>query len=155
MKAREWVGLAAWLGITFLAAAIGSQFEPGAWYAALDKPSWNPPNWVFAPVWTLLYLLMAVAAWLVWRGAGLAGAGLALGCYLVQLAMNAAWSWLFFGEHRIGVALVEIIVLWFAIALTALLFRRHNRLAALLLVPYLLWVSYASSLNFALWRLNG
>jgi tryptophan-rich sensory protein len=153
-RSRQWPGLAAWLLVTFAAAAVGSRFQPGTWYAALERPSFTPPGAVFGPVWTLLYLLMALAAWLVWRRGGFAGARLALSAYLLQLALNAAWSWLFFGEHRIGLALADIIVLWLAIAATAWLFHRHSRTAALLLLPYLAWVSFATALNFAFWRLN-
>ena len=153
--ASRWLGLLGWIAVTFLAAAVGSQFMPGEWYASLEKPAWNPPSWVFGPVWTTLYLLMAIAAWLVWRAYGFAGARAALTLYLVQLAANAAWSWLFFGRQDIGLALADIVVLWVLIALTIAHFHRHHRTAALLLLPYLLWVSFATALNFALWRLNG
>ena len=150
----QWLGLIGWIVVTFAAAAVGSQFMPGEWYAALQKPAWNPPSWVFGPVWTTLYLLMAIAAWLVWRAHGFAGAGAALTLYLVQLAANAAWSWLFFGRRDPGLAFADIVLLWVLIALTIALFHRHHRTAALLLVPYLLWVSFATALNFAIWRLN-
>ena len=150
----KWLGLLGWIAVTAAAATIGSQFLPGEWYASLNKPVWNPPGWVFAPVWTVLYLLMAIAAWLVWRAAGFAGARLALGCYLLQLALNTAWSWLFFGRQSIGGALADIVVLWLLIGATALLFRKYSRTAAALFVPYLLWVSFATVLNFVLWRLN-
>lgn len=154
MKGKQLLGLAGWLAVTFVAAAAGSQFMPGEWYASLAKPSWNPPSWVFAPVWTTLYVLMAVAAWLVWRRAGFAGARLALGCYLLQLVLNAAWSWLFFGRQSIDGALADIIVLWVLIVATTLLFLRHSRAAAALFVPYLAWVSFATVLNLALAHLN-
>jgi translocator protein len=150
----KWLGLAAWLGITFLAAAIGSQFEPGAWYGSLDKPSWTPPNAVFGPVWTVLYLLMAIAAWLVWSARGFSGARTALTLYLLQLALNTAWSWLFFGEHRIGLALLDIVVLWLLIAATLVLFWRIRPVAGWLLVPYLVWVGYAAALNYAIFQAN-
>lgn len=151
---RVWAGLAGWLGVTFLAAAVGSLFMPGPWYDALAKPAWTPPDAVFGPVWTTLYVLMGVAAWLVWRRGGLAGAGAALAVYGLQLALNAAWSWLFFGRQAIGAALVDIVLLWLAIALTLVLFRRHDRVAGWLIVPYLLWVTYAAALNAAIWRMN-
>lgn len=151
---RRWLGLVGWLAVTFLAAAIGSRFMPGAWYAALEKPSWTPPNAVFGPVWTVLYLLMAIAAWLVWQRAGWSGARTALALYLVQLAVNAAWSWLFFGRHDVALALADIIVLWLLILATLVLFWRVHRAAGLLLVPYLLWVSYASTLNYGILQLN-
>lgn len=151
---RRWLGLVGWLAVTFLAAFIGSQFQPGTWYDQLDKPSWTPPGYVFGPVWTALYTAMAVAAWLVWKARGFAGASAALSHYLAQLAANAAWSWLFFGRNEVGAALVDIGVLWVLILATLVLFWRHHRVAGWLLVPYLLWVSYASALNFAIWRMN-
>lgn len=153
--AAAWLGLAGWLALTFVAAFVGSRFEPGAWYRAIEKPSWNPPNAIFAPVWTTLYVLMAVAAWLVWRRWGFAGAKAALGAYVVQLALNTAWSWLFFGRHDIGLALADIVMLVVAIVVTLVLFRRKSRLAGALLVPYLAWVGFATALTFTLYRLNG
>ncbi len=147
-------GLAGWLAVTFAAAWAGARFMPGEWYAALAKPWWNPPNWIFGPVWTVLYVLMAVAAWLVWRQAGFAGAGAALGLFLVQLALNALWSYLFFGLHRIDWALADILALWAAILAVLVLFWRVQAAAGTLLLPYLAWVSFATVLNFALWRLN-
>ena len=151
---RRWLGLAAWLAVTFLAAAFGSQFQPGPWYDALSKPAWTPPDWLFGPVWTLLYLLMALAAWLVWKAHGFPGARPALGFYLLQLAANAAWSWVFFGRQDIGGGLGVIVTLWALIAVTLWLFLKHDRTAGSLLVPYLLWVTYAGALNFQLLRLN-
>lgn len=127
---------------------------PGAWYAALEKPSWNPPSWVFGPVWTLLYILMAVAAWRVWRIGGWKARSRELGAYLMQLALNAAWTPLFFGLQRPGLALVDIVMLLAAACWTALLFKRVDRLAAGLLVPYLAWLSFATLLNATLWWLN-
>jgi translocator protein len=121
---------------------------------SLEKPAFNPPSWVFGPVWTVLYAMMAVAAWLVWREAGFGGATAALSLFFVQLALNLAWSGIFFGLRQPGWALVEIAVLWAAILATMILFFRHSTLAGWLLVPYLLWVSFASVLNAALWRLN-
>lgn len=151
---RSLLGLAGWLAITALAAFVGSRFSPDAWYAALAKPSWQPPNSVFAPVWTTLYALMAVAAWLVWKRWGFAGARAPLVVYLVQLALNAAWSWLFFGRHDIPMALADILVLWVAIVVTLVLFWKKHRLAGALLVPYLAWVSFATALTWTLYRLN-
>lgn len=156
MKASTNVlGLAGWLLLSFAAAAIGSRFMPGAWYASLAKPAWNPPAAVFAPVWTALYTMMGVAAWLVWRRAGFAGASVALGLFVFQLALNALWSYLFFGAHRPDLAFYEIVVLWLAILGVMLLFWRVDWRAGALLAPYLLWVGFASFLNFTLWRLNG
>ena len=148
------LGLLGWLGVTFAAAWAGSRFMPGAWYAALAKPAWNPPNAIFAPVWSVLYGLMAVAAWLVWRRAGFSGAGAALGLFAVQLILNALWSYLFFGRHQPGLAFGDIVVLWVAILSVVLLFLRVDRVAGALLLPYLAWVGFAAYLNFTLWRLN-
>ncbi len=145
------VGLVGWLALCFGAAAVGARFRPGPWYAALRKPAWNPPDWIFAPVWTLLYLLMAIAAWLVWRQAGVAPR---LGLFLLQLALNAAWAWLFFGLQRPGLALAELAVLWLAVAATAVAFWSVLPLAGWLLVPYLAWVTFAGALNASLWRRN-
>ena len=154
---RSIVGLLVWVGLSFAAGAIGSLFTgraiPG-WYAGLVKPSWNPPNWLFGPVWSALYLLMGISAWLVWRRAGLSGAALPLGLFALQLCLNAAWSIIFFGLHAPGAALVDIVLLWAAILATVLAFRPVVPVASLLLLPYLLWVTFAGFLNFALWRLN-
>ena len=127
---------------------------PDAWYAALRKPAWNPPGWVFGPVWTMLYTLMAVAAWLVWRRGGFATQRRPLTLFLVQLALNAAWTPLFFGLHWPGVALAEMGLLWAALGATLLAFRSVSSVAAALLTPYLAWVSFAAVLNFTLWHLN-
>ncbi len=126
----------------------------GTWYQTLAKPSFNPPDWVFAPVWTTLYILMGVAGWLVWRASGWGRATSALVLFAVQLALNLAWSFLFFGGRHIGLALIEIVLVLAAIVVTAFLFRRHSGWAALLLLPYAAWVSFATVLNAALWRLN-
>ncbi|TFG88954.1 MAG: tryptophan-rich sensory protein [Gemmatimonadales bacterium] len=157
MTVRDGVGLVVAIVVCFAAAGIGSLATVDAiptWYATLRRPSWNPPNWVFGPVWSLLYLMMAVAAWQVWRTAGWQGARLALGLFAFQLLLNVGWSVVFFGLHRPGWAFVEIVVLWCAILATLLLFRPISSVAALLLAPYLLWVSFAGALNLAIWRLN-
>jgi benzodiazapine receptor len=151
---RPWLVLAAWILLCFAATAPAALWPPAEWYAALNKPEWNPPSWVFGPVWTTLYTMMAVSAWLVWRQGGFARQWLALSAFLVQLALNALWSPLFFGLKQLGVAFAEIIVLWLAIACTIVVFRRVHRTAAWLLVPYLAWVSFAAFLNWTLWRLN-
>ena len=151
----SWIGLVFWVVLSFAAAGIGSRFSPGDWYTHLAKPAFNPPAWVFAPVWTLLYLVMGIAAWLVWRQRRVARVAPALALFLVQLVLNAAWSWLFFGLHHIGWALVDLAAMWLAIGATLLAFWTHRPLAGLLMVPYLLWVSFAAFLNFQLWRLNG
>jgi tryptophan-rich sensory protein len=155
---REWLALAAFLALSFSAAALGGlamRGGPGAWYAGLAKPAWTPPDWLFGPVWALLYTLMALAAWLVWREAGLAGARLALGLFVVQLVLNAAWTPLFFGLHRPGWAFVDICALFLAVAATTAAFFARSPAAGALMLPYLGWVGFASALNFAIWRLNG
>ena len=148
------MGLAGWLALSFAAAVAGSRFMPGEWYASLAKPAWNPPSAVFAPVWTLLYAMMGVAAWLVWRQVGLREAALPLSLFLVQLVLNALWSYLFFGLHRPDLALLDIVTLWVAILVVLVLFWRVSIPAGILLLPYLCWVGFASFLNFTVWRLN-
>lgn len=142
------------LALTFGAGYFGSTFPVDGWYASLSKPAWNPPNWIFGPVWGVLYLLMAVSAWLVWRKVGLARAAVPLGLFAVQLMLNAAWSWIFFGRHEIGLALIEISTLWVAILCTTIAFWRVDPVSGYLMVPYVLWVGFASVLNFTIWRLN-
>src|SRR5512137_502575 len=148
---HQLLALAGWLLVCFAAATMGGLFMPGEWYASLKKPSWNPPGWVFGPVWTALYSMMAVAAWLVWRQGGWGKQRKPLLLFLAQLALNALWTPLFFGWHRPGVAFAEIVLLWLAIATTLAAFRPVSRAAAWLLVPYLAWVSFAAALNFTLW----
>ncbi len=131
-----------------------ASIDAATFYAELARPSWAPPAWLFGPVWTLLYALMGVAAWLVWRKHGFAGARLALRVYLVQLAANTLWSWLFFGWRLGGPAFAEVLVLWALIVTTIVLFWQRNRLAAAMLLPYIAWVSFASVLNFVVWRMN-
>lgn len=151
---RDLGGLALWVIACFGAAALGGLFPPGAWYAGLNKPSWNPPSWLFGPVWSALYTMMAVAAWLVWRRGGFRAQRTPLALFLVQLALNAAWSPLFFGLKWPGIAFAEMLLLWLAIAATLISFRRVSPVAGWLLAPYLAWVSFAALLNFTLWRLN-
>jgi tryptophan-rich sensory protein len=148
------LGFLAWLIVPFATAFVGSRFMPGAWYAALVRPTWSPPNAVVAPVWTLLDLLMGVSAWLVWRRAGFQGAGTALAVFGVQLVLNALWSYLFFGLHRPDLALVDIVLLWGAILAVVILFGRVDRVAGALQLPYLAWVTFATALNGAVWWLN-
>ena len=149
-------GLIAWLVLSFITAAVGSaaSIQAASFYAELVRPEWSPPGSVFGPVWTLLYTLMGISAWLVWRVNGFSRAAIALTLFLSQLALNALWSWLFFYWQLGGVAFAEIILLWFFIAFTLAAFWRIHKLAAALLVPYLLWVSFAALLNFSLWQLN-
>jgi tryptophan-rich sensory protein len=151
---RSAVALAGWVAVTFAAAAMGGLFLPGDWYASLQKPAWNPPNWIFGPVWTALYTIMAVAAWLVWKRGGFAGQRRALLCFLLQLLFNALWSPLFFGLHLPGLAFVDLVLLWLALLATVAAFWKAHRLAGAMLLPYLAWVTFAGALNFALWRLN-
>lgn len=143
--------LAVFLGLAFAAAAFGAQFEPGDWYAGLRKPALTPPGWVFPPVWAALYVCIGVAGALVWRRTR---ARLPMALWGAQLALNAAWSWLFFGLQRPDLAFLEIRVLWIAIALTLFVFSRVHGLAAALLAPYLGWVAFAAWLNWEIWRLN-
>ena len=154
---REWFMLAGLIGACFAAAGVGSSLTTPAldnWYAALAKPAWTPPNWVFGPVWSSLYFTMAIAAWLVWRRRNNQGARLALALFVLQLALNVVWSGLFFALRNPQAAFIEIVVLWGAILLTLVTFWRISRLAGWLLTPYLSWVTFAVSLNFAIWRLN-
>ena len=154
--AKQGLGLAGWLLASFAAAAMGglASVNAAGFYGDLVRPPWAPPAWLFGPVWSVLFLLMGVAAWLVWRDHGFRGAGAALKLYLAQLLANALWSWLFFAWRQGAFAFAEVVVLWSLIAATIFSFWRLHRLAALLLVPYLAWVSFAAALNFVLWRLN-
>jgi translocator protein len=153
---KQLLALLICLGVCFAAAGVGSLFtgmSVTTWYPTLIKPEWAPPKWVFGPVWSALYAMMAVAAWLVWRrGGNEAQYGLRL--FAVQLALNVLWSVLFFGLRLPGVAFAEIIFLWLAIGATARVFGRISMSASLLLVPYFAWVGFAAILNFAIWRLN-
>lgn len=146
--------LALSLALVFEAAATGARYRPDAWYEGLVKSRVTPPRIVFPVVWGALYILMAVAAWLVWRRAGFEGAWIALLLYLLQLACNALWSWLFFGRHQSGAALMDIVVLWVLLVATVAAFSPHSTLAALLMLPYLLWVTLALYLNVAIVHLN-
>jgi len=146
--------LVGWLALTFAAAATGVFVSSGGWYASLAKPAWNPPSWLFGPVWTLLYAMMAVAAWLVWREGGWKAQRRTLSLYLMQWALNALWTPLFFGLQRPGLAFAEIITLDAAVLGTFMAFWRVRRAAGLLLVPYTFWVAFATVLNITIWRLN-
>lgn len=153
-RRNEYLALALLILACFAVAAFGAQFPPGAWYAHIDKPPWTPPNALFGPVWTLLYLLMAVAAWLVWRHRVHRLRIAALTAFAVQLLLNGLWSWIFFGAREIGWALLDLAALWVALAVTVALFFRISSWAGALLVPYLAWVSFALALNLEIWRLN-
>ena len=149
-------GLLGWLTLCFVAAAIGglASANAGNFYNQLVQPSWAPPAWLFGPVWSVLYAMMGVAAWLVWKEQGWQKARMALSVFVVQLAANALWTWLFFVWHVGAVAFAEIALLWVLIAYTVWAFWRVSRLAGALLLPYLVWVSFASALCFAMWRSN-
>ena len=156
-RAGDLLGLGQFLALCLTISAIGGWVTAdsvGTWYRTLQKAVFNPPDWVFAPVWTLLYLMIALAGWRVWRSAGMAGARAGMAAYAAQLALNLAWSFLFFGGRMIGIALVEIALLLAVICVNAVLFWRTDRLAGWLLAPYAAWVAFACVLNFALWRLN-
>jgi tryptophan-rich sensory protein len=150
------LGLAGWLLLTFAAAAVGAiaSADAGAFYQQLSRPPWAPPGWLFAPVWSALYLLIGIAAWLVWRERGLRGARTALSLFVIQLAANALWTWLFFAWREGTLAFIEILILWALIVATLVAFWRVRPLAGALLLPYLAWVTFASALTFATWRMN-
>lgn len=150
-------GLLGWLVLVGLAGGLGAlaSVDAATFYAQLNRPTWAPPAGVFGPVWSALYLLMAIAAWLVWREPAHAPArGSALGLFVVQLAFNALWSWLFFAWHRGAWAFADVLLLLVLIAVTAALFARVRPLAAWLLLPYLAWVAFASALTWAVWQAN-
>jgi tryptophan-rich sensory protein len=155
-RTKQTVGLFAWLTVSFIAAVIGgaASIQAGPFYTQLIRPEWAPPASVFGPVWTVLYGLMGIAAWLVWRAGDFRAAKFALSLFVVQLAFNALWSWLFFGWHHGGLAFADILLLWVLIVATIIAFLRVRRLAGALLIPYLLWVSFASALNYSVWQLN-
>lgn len=163
MKARQYIQLFFAIALSQSAGLLGAFFTASSvavWYPTLVKPALNPPAWVFGPVWTILYILMGVAAFIIWRiyetssGAKKRFARIALALFALQLALNAWWSIIFFGQQQIGFAFLEVVCLWLAIAATIYYFAKLSRTAAWLLVPYLLWVSFASYLNYSLWMLN-
>lgn len=155
-KSKQIIGLAGWLAISFVASGIGviASISATSFYGQLVQPSWAPPSSVFGPVWTILYALMGIAAWLVWRAGGFRANRSALTLFLVQLAVNALWSWLFFAWNRGALAFADIVLLWLLIVATMVSFWRVRPLAGALLIPYLLWVSFAAALNFSVWQLN-
>lgn len=151
---NKWLALAGFVALTLCVGALGgfaTAQSVAEWYPTLVKPSWTPPPWLFAPVWTTLYIMMAVAAWLVWLKGNARGA---LALFAGQLLLNLAWSFLFFGARSPGLGLIDIVLLWLMIAATIFAFSLKSRAAALLLVPYLAWVSFATALNLSVWMLN-
>ena len=154
MMLHDALGLLGFILACFLTACSGAFFRPGQWYDDLAKPSWQPPKWLFAPAWSILFITIAIAGWMVWRKAGFAGATLALTFYALQLVVNAIWSGLFFGMRRMDLAFVDVVLLWLLIVATIVAFRDVDPDAAWLMLPYLCWVSFASVLNFTVWRLN-
>ncbi len=158
MKERtRWIGLIIFIAICLAAGGLGAIAttpEIDGWYKTIARPSWNPPDWIFGPVWTTLYVLMAIAAWLVWKPAGFKAAAMPLTLFAIQLLLNIAWSWIFFRLHEPGWAFAEVVVLWLAIVATTVTFFRCSTIAGWLLVPYVAWVSFASVLNFAIWQMN-
>jgi translocator protein len=153
---NPWLGLAGWIVLCALAGAIGAAASVQAkeFYGSLDQPAWAPPAAVFGPVWTLLYISMAVAAWLVWRERGFTRARGALGLFIAQLALNALWSWLFFAWHRGAYAFIDIVALLALIIATVVSFAKIRKAAAWLLAPYLAWVSFATLLSYSVWQRN-
>jgi len=157
MIKQKIVPLIGFILVTFVAAFIGSLFTTpniASWYSTLTKPSFAPPNWLFGPAWTILYILMAVAAFLIWQNKNNPQAKKALIFYFIQLTLNSLWSIIFFGWHNPQLAFFEIVILWLFILLTLIKFYKIKKTAGLLLVPYLLWVSFASFLNLFIWLLN-
>lgn len=153
----KWMSCIVFVAICLGAAVVGGWFTNSSvktWYPGLLKPAGTPPSWVFGPVWSVLYLLMGTAAWLVWQERHVHDVWLSLGLFFGQLVLNVAWSFIFFGLQRPGLALVEIIILLLAIVLTTISFLRHSGYAFWLMMPYLSWVAYATYLNFGLWWLN-
>ena len=148
------LGLSFFLLLIVAVASVGALFKPGMWYESLTKPAWTPPNWVFPIAWAILYLMIAFSGWLVWRVVGFSALSFAFIFYFSQLLLNAAWSWLFFGLHRMDLAFIDIVLLWITIVANIIAFHTIHPLASYLLVPYLAWVSYVAALNFTVWQLN-
>ncbi|QDU83756.1 TspO/MBR family protein [Planctomycetes bacterium Pla163] len=153
---RPILGLVLWLVVSFAASAVGAvaSVRAAAFYGELTQPTWAPPAWVFGPVWTLLYAMMAVSAWLVWRNGGLRAQRGPLALFFAQLVLNGLWSWLFFAWHLGAFAFADIVLLWLVVTATVVAFWRVRPLAGALLVPYLCWLSFAAALNLAVWQLN-
>lgn len=156
MNARNWISLVIFIVVCLGIGGLGAMAttpEIDGWYRTIEKPTWNPPDWIFGPVWTTLYILMAIAGWRVWTMSNTKRT-LPMSLFAIQLLLNLAWSFIFFAKHQPGWAFVEIIVLWLAITATMLTFFQRSKLAGALLIPYWAWVSFASVLNFTIWRMN-
>jgi len=157
MISKRWLPLGLFLVLAFAAAALGglaTATSVDTWYPTLRKPSWNPPSWLFSPVWTLLYMLMAVATWRAWRVGDALGARRTASLYSAQLTLNALWSILFFGLRRPDLALLDIVVLWAVLVIILVRYFRIDRIAAALWMPYVAWVTFAAFLNATIWSLN-
>lgn len=156
--AKNITGFIIWLGLCFFTAWAGAQVSPGiassVWYESLQKPDWNPPGWLFGPVWTILYTMMGIAAWLVWKNHGFQNAKKSLGLFILQLFLNGLWSQIFFGAQEPGWAFLEIIILLSAIIATTYYFFQKERTAGWLMVPYIVWVGFATVLNGTIWMMN-
>jgi translocator protein len=155
-KQKQILGLVGWLGVSFAASAVGAvaSIQAKSFYGQLVQPNWAPPPTIFGPVWTILYALMGIAAWMVWRSGGFRSNRQALTLFLLQLAFNALWSWVFFAWHLGAMAFADVVVLWILIVATLVSFWRVRPLAGSLLITYLLWVTFAGALNYTLWQLN-
>ena len=151
---RQVLACLGWIVISMAAGLAAALWPVNSWYMTLAKPPWNPPNWIFGPVWTTLYVLIGISAWRVWRAGGFARDRRALVLFAVQWIFNFGWTGFFFGMQSPGLALIEIAMLWVMIGAMIVRFARHDRVAAALLVPYAMWVSFAMMLNAALWQLN-
>jgi tryptophan-rich sensory protein len=147
----EIISLVVFLVIVFIAAGSGAVFSPGPWYRSLNRPSWTPPDWAFPVVWTILYIMIAIAGWLVWKAQG---PGPALAVWGLNLVVNAAWSWIMFGLKQIALALADVTLLWLLTVAFIFVAAPVDVIASWLFVPYLVWVTIASALNFEVWRLN-
>ncbi|MEO1191877.1 MAG: TspO/MBR family protein [Pseudomonadota bacterium] len=150
-ESSAWM-LLPFFGLCALTATTGAVFRPGPWYEVIPKPRWTPPDWLFPPAWSLLYCALAVSAWLLWRDGGWSGAALPLALWLLQLVLNAAWSWLFFGLRRPDLALIDAVAMWLAALALIIVAFPINAWAAWLLVPYLAWVGFATALNRVIWQ---
>jgi tryptophan-rich sensory protein len=155
-RQKQTLGLIGWLLISFAVFAVGAlaSIQAKSFYGQLAQPAWAPPPWLFGPVWSVLYAMIAIAAWLVWRSGGFRSQRIALSLYLGQLVLNTLWSWLFFAWHLGAAAFVDIVMLWVLIVATLVAFWRVRPMAGALFIPYLLWVSFAAALNYSIWQLN-